>query len=122
MKGLSGITASEIVRSTVIEGQAFPVHEFTSEVWARIVKPIREPNETETTEEAVKHALNIVVAGIEGKGYTPTTEDREKIKSLLPNGVIREYIHRLCQLNDFGVDAVRGAEKNYAAAQSDDTK
>lgn len=122
MKALVSIKPFSVSRLTAIEGQNFPLHEFTSESWSKIVKPIREPESDESVESAVDNSLNLVIAGLEGADYAPTKDDREQIKTLLPNGVIREYIHRLCQLNDFGIDAVRAAEKNYAAVQSDDTK
>lgn len=122
MKALVSIKPFSVSRDTVIEGQTFPLHEFTSETWTNIVKSVRAPKDTESVDSAVDNSLNLVIAGLEGADYTPTKDDREQIKTLLPNGVIREYIHRLCQLNDFGIDAVQAAEKNYAAVQSGATK
>lgn len=122
MKNLNNIKLSSIERSTTIEGQSFPLHEFTSNVWADIIKPVREPKEGETLEETVKNNLNVIIIGIEGAGYEPTEEDREQIKTMLPNGVMREYMHRLCMLNDFGADTVKSAEKKYEAALLSDTK
>ncbi|MGO2354065.1 MAG: hypothetical protein ACTH58_04955 [Marinomonas foliarum] len=122
MKALLGIEPKTIERTTTIEGQGFPIHEFTSDKWAAIVKPIREPKEGESIEEIVDNNLNLVIVGMEGEGYKPIKKDREQIKAMLPNGVIREYIHRLCQLNDFGFDTVKAAEKKYAAVLSNDTK
>lgn len=122
MKNLNNIKPFSIERFTTIEAQSFPMHEFTSNVWADIVKPIREPREGETLEESVKNNLNVIIIGIEGADYEPTEEDREQIKTMLPNGVMREYMHRLCMLNDFGADQVKTAEKKYEAALSNDTK
>jgi hypothetical protein len=122
MKGLSGIKSFAIERNTVIEGQDFPVHEFTSDKWAKIVKPVRELEGEQSVEEMVEKTLNLVIVGMEGEGYEPTEEDREQIKTLLPNGVIREYLHRLYQLNDYGFDTVKAAEKKYEAVLSNDTK
>lgn len=122
MKALAGIKSFSIERITNIEGQDFPLHEFTSDKWAELAKPVREMSKDESIEEMVDRSLNLVVVGMEGEGYEPTKEDREQIKAMLPNGIIREYLHRLNQLNDYGFDTVKAAEKKYAAVLSNDTK
>jgi hypothetical protein len=122
MKALLGIKSFSIERATTIEGQDFPLHEFTSDKWAELVKPVRQPEEEQSIEEMVVQNLNLVVIGMEGDSYEPTEDDRDKIKTILPNGIIREYLHRLCQLNDYGFDVVKQAEKKYEAALSNDTK
>tara|TARA_R110001606_G_scaffold348622_1_gene498189 strand:+ start:895 stop:1269 length:375 start_codon:yes stop_codon:yes gene_type:complete len=122
MKALLGIEPKTIERTTNIEGQSFPIHEFTSDKWAAIVKPLREPKEGQTADDIVKNTLDIVIVGLEGEGYKPTIEDRKQVTKILQNGGIREYLHRLCMLNDYGFDQVKAAEKKYAAVLSNDTK
>lgn len=120
MKSLATLAPIEREQTTTIHGQAFPIREFTSEAWEKVIRPLRDPEETDS-KTIVERTLNVVIIGMEGADYEPTEADREKLTKILPNGIIREYLHRLCQLNDFGLDVMREAEKKYAATQSNDT-
>lgn len=122
MKALLGIEPRTIERTTNIEGQDFPLHEFTSDKWAALIKPLREPKTDQTAEDITTNTLDIVIIGLEGEDYEPTVKDRQQVTKVLQNGGIREYLHRLCQLNDYGFDTVKAAEKKYEAALSNDTK
>ncbi|MBJ7555387.1 hypothetical protein [Marinomonas spartinae] len=122
MKSLDTLKRISIKRSTEIEGQVFPMHEFVASEWDLIVQPVRYPKSDMEIEEMIEAGLNVIIVGMEGQGYVPTQEDRDALNKILSKGVLREYMHRLCQLNDFGIDTVREAEKNYAAAQSSATK
>ena len=120
MKALEGLSPVSRLHTTDIEGVALPIHEFTGDTWWQVVSPLRQM-ENRDPEAIILETKNVVIKGMEGADYEPTDEDRERLQRILPNGVIREYLHRLNQLNDFGMNVMQAAEKKFAAALSTDT-
>lgn len=116
MKALQGVQFTPRVHSTTINGIDLPVHEFSSERWGEMSMSMM--TGFEDPEAYIKDVMSVVIKGIEGDDYEPTAEDQEQLQRVLSNSDIREYLHRLKQLNEFGVDVMREAEKKFEAAQS----
>jgi hypothetical protein len=122
MKSLSSIKPAVLAHTTTIGANDFTLHEFTASQWESIIKPVRNPAEDATAEDVISAGLDVITIGMEGVDHVPTKEDHTQLTSKLSEGTLREYMGRLCRLNDLGIDLVREAEKKYEAAVSTTTK
>ncbi len=116
MKALQGIQFKSRKHETTLNSIKLPVHEFSSERWGEMSMSLM--TGFEDPEAYIKDVMNVAIKGIEGDDYEPTADDREQLQRVLSNSDIREYLHRLKQLNEFGLDVMQEAEKKFEAARS----